>query len=195
MQGWICSCAFQRKRSGKKCYESVRSLAETIENPTDKEKILLKEILGGEEGTLPAASQKGFGIYDPDAPETMLAAQKTSPGPDCLLPLSEEEAIEKIKKLDRLIAEYKDYEYDTAYGEKALLGNSYTCMTKENAGMRERYRLKNYPLQEVFAKFYEEEIGDYLTFVQWEARIFANAGDSYKNAGIFYNGSFWKNAL
>lgn len=179
-----------KEKKREKCYESVRSLAETIENPTDKEKLLLKELLGGEEGTLPAASQKGFGIYDPDAPEAMLAAQKTSPGPDCLLPLSEEEAIEKIKKLDRLIAEYKDYEYDTAYGEKALLGNSYTCMTKENAGMRERYRLKNYPLPEVFAQFYEEEIGDYLTFVQWEARIFANAGDSYKNAGIFYKAVF-----
>ena len=41
------------------------------------------------------------------------------------IPLSEDEIIKKIKKLDALIYENRDYEYDSINGEKQLLENGY----------------------------------------------------------------------
>ena len=50
-------------------------------------------------------------------------------------------------------------------GENTLLGNQY-IMVKEageiwNIPFEDRFVLKNYPLPEVFEKFYREEIRDY----------------------------------
>lgn len=87
-------------------YGRVRTLAAGIDNPTDKEKVLMGEILG--EQTAAASEQRGFGIYDPDAPEEIPGIKE---GRDVILrclPLSEKDIILKMKKLDALFQENKN---------------------------------------------------------------------------------------
>ena len=173
-------------------YKSVKELAGGIENPTDKEKILIGEILGEEKGS--ASGQKGFGIYDPDAPEEIPERKEDRDAILKCIPLPEKEINEKIKKLDAFLKENKEYEYETAYGEKELLGNNYTAQ-KEGAvkgNMAERYRLDNYPLADELRNFYEKEIGDYGTFVEWEAKTLFQNNDLYENGRRFFAAVFGK---
>ncbi|MCI8662407.1 MAG: DUF4132 domain-containing protein [Hungatella sp.] len=171
-------------------YGRVKTLASLVENPSDKEKVLLGEILGKKEAS--AGEQKGFGLYDPDAKEEI---PQTDPGKGtikgCLL-LSEKEIIGKIKKLDALIKAHKDDEYESATGEKTLIGNSF--WRKKGSEPKEGYRfgLESYPLEKELREFYEREIGDYGTFVELEARQLLGNEELYENSREFYRALFGK---
>lgn len=179
------------KEKGKaEFYSGVRTLAAEIENPTDKEKVLLEEILGEDKKTV--SVRKGYGFYDPDAPERI---PELDEGNDALLQcvtLSEREIIDKLKKLDAIFEKNKDYEYETASGEKQLLSNGYTLkkMGKEDApeDFYERHRLKYYPLEQELREFYEKEIGSYAVVVEIEARLYWTFGVIHQNenAQMFY---------
>ena len=149
----------------KDFFREVRDMSCLVEKPTDKERILIDEILGSEKET--AEDKPGYGIYDPAVPETMLtAAEEEEYSPAALfrecMPLSEKEAVQKLRRLDQLFEEYKDYEYLSSDGQTTLLGNGYKPL--KDAGefwkksLEERFVLKNYPLAEVFERFYREEI-------------------------------------
>ena len=177
-------------------YCRVRTLAEAIETPTDKEKVLLGEILGGQ--TAEISEQKGFGLYDTEAPEEI---PKPEEGRDAVLrclPLPEKELIQKMKKLDELIDENKDYEYETVFGEKRLLGNDYVQLKNqanadEDKSSQKRFRgyaLDNYPLADELRAFYEKEIGDYGTFIAWEARMLLMNEELYQKGRKFYEAIF-----
>ncbi len=177
-------------------YCRVRTLAAAIETPTDKEKVLLGEIMGQQ--TAEISEQKGFGLYDPQAPEEI---PKSEEGRDAVLrclPLPEKELIQKMKKLDKLIEENKHYEYETIFGEKRLLGNEYVQLkeqanTDEDKSRQKRWRgyvLDNYPLADELRAFYEKEISDYGTFIAWEARLLLGNGELYENGRKFYEAIF-----
>lgn len=176
-------------------YHKVKFLAAEIEHPTDKEKVLLAEILGEEKEDI--SQKKGFGIYDPDADVEIPEFEEGDDAIKRCVPLTEREIIAKIKKLDALFKENRDYEYETASGDRALLGNHYTWKKKESGADKqgsymERYRLENYPLEDKLRAFYQEEIGDYGTFVEWEARLLFQNGEIYQNSRIFYEAVFGK---
>lgn len=172
-------------------YGRIRTMAAVIENPTDKEKILLGEILG--ETTALVSEKKGFGIYDPDAPEEVPGSDE---GRDAILrclPLPEKDIIQKMKKLDGFFQENRDYEYDTMFGDKRLLGNAYVQVKAESgarAQKRREYALEHYPLADKLRAFYEEEIGDYGTFIEWEARMLLQNGELYEKGRKFYKAVF-----
>lgn len=177
-------------------YCRVRTLAANIEIPTDKEKVLIGEILG--QKTAEISEQKGFGLYNPEAPEEI---PKPEEGRDavlrCLL-LSEKELIQKMKKLDELIEENKHYEYETSFGEKWLLGNDYVQLKKQANTDEDKIRQKNcrgyvldnYPLADELRAFYEKEIGDYGNFIAWEARLLLMNKELYDNSRSFYEAVF-----
>lgn len=171
-------------------YSRVRNLAKGIQNPTDKEKILLEKILGEDRDSV--SCRKGYGIYNPDAPEQIPPQEE---GNDALLQcvtLTEQEIIDKLKKLDAIFKENKDYEYEAANGERQLLSNAYMRRKTEGEDTQGNYykylRLEYYPLEQELRDFYEKEIGDYSIFVQIEARIFWVFGDIHQNenANMFY---------
>ncbi|MDE6748351.1 MAG: DUF4132 domain-containing protein [Lachnospiraceae bacterium] len=185
------------KAEGKESfYSRIRTLAEEIQNPTDKEKVMLEEILG--ENNDNASSRIGYGIYNPEASEQISVQEY---GNDALMQcvtLSEQEIIDKLKKLDAVFKENKDYEYDTADGEKKLLANGYSRRKIEKADMPDNYyerkRLKYYPLEQELRDFYEKEIGSYSVFIQMDARILWDYGDIHRNenAQMFYKSVFGK---
>ncbi len=171
-------------------YGKVKTLASLVENPTDKEKVLLGEILGEKKSS--AADQKGFGLYDPDAEEEI---PQTSPGKGTMkrcLPLSEKEIIQKIKKLDALIKAHKDDEYESVSGEKTLIGDSFWRKKGSEIKDGRTSWLENYPLEKELREFYEKEIGDYGTFVELEARQLLGNEELYENSRAFYQALFGK---
>lgn len=212
----------------KDLYRKVRPLAQTISQPTDKERILIQEIAG--ENQENAADRKGYGIYNPDVPEEMLETaisekilrknaseemlradaseemlQADAPIEEtsmqerqnlkedwqqAILPMTETEVLEKIHKLDGLVKQYKDYEYDAGTGETMLLGNRYLSLKGHEGYGENGYRLENYPLSEVFREFYEKELGDYRRFMEFEARLLLTNGEAYDNGSVFYKAVF-----
>lgn len=173
-------------------YTRLKPLAAAMEKPTDKEKVMLEEILG--EGASPATAQKGFGIYDPQAPVHIPQWEEGRGRIRQCLPLPEKEVIAKIKKLDALIHQYRDLSYDAVSGEKELLGNNYIHLAAADAkqGYMGNYRLKNYPLEEQLRAYFETEIGDYGTFVEWEARLLVRNNEVYRNSQVYYETLFGK---
>lgn len=178
----------------KEFYSRVRTLAAEIGNPTDKEKILLEEILGKDEKA--DREQKGYGIYNPDAPEQI---PESGEGNDALLQcvsLSEQEIIDRLKKLDAIFRDNKDYEYETANGEKQLLSNGYVRRKAEgdrSAGGGVPL-LECFPLERELREFYEREIGHYSVLIQMEARVHWDHGDINRDetAQMFYKAVFGK---
>lgn len=181
----------------KVLYQQAKSMVSLIAQPTDKEKVLIQEL--SKEAKDAVIERGGYGIYDREKPEELLAPVKieTDVTPEQLLalcmPISEQEAIQKIKKLDKLIAKYKDYEYICVNGDKNLLGNEYWCVKTEDASAadKRRYgRLEDYPLPEVFYQFYQEELKDYSVFVVWEA-VMNNGNKTIMDAAMpFYQKVF-----
>ncbi|MCI9283060.1 MAG: DUF4132 domain-containing protein [Lachnospiraceae bacterium] len=177
-------------------YSQVKKLTSLIENPTDKERLLLQELEGQSKET--AEKKEGYGIYNPDALSVLLQPEypEKPRTPKQLLaecmPLSVPEAIEKLKKLDALVRKNKDYEYMASNGENTLLGNSYTYLE----GKWDFYdpdrnqKLANYPLAEVFGQFYEEEIRDYRVLVELEILLYQKSAGAYKAAEPFYEKIF-----
>ncbi len=179
-----------------KLYGQVKGLAALVENPTDKERILLQELEGrpGES----AAEKKGHGIYDPDAPDVLLQPwpkerQKTPAQmmAECM-PLTVKEALAKIKKLDELVGANKDYEYVAANGERTLLGNAYGSLEGKQVNQKPFWdrKLTDYPLAEVFGRFYEEEIRDYRVLIELETLLNQKSVGAYKAAEPFYRKIF-----
>lgn len=171
-------------------YASVKPLAAAMEKPTDKEKVMLEEILG--EGVSSAARQKGFGIYDPHAPVQIPQWEEGDDKIRQCLPLSEKEVVAKIKKLDELIHQYRDFSYDAVSGEKELLGNNYIHLAEADPkqSYMGNYRLENYPLEEQLRTYYQTQIGDYGTFLEWEARLLVYDNEIYNNSQVYYQALF-----
>lgn len=161
-------------------YERVKLLALSLKDPTDKEKVLLKEILG--EKRVDAADDMGFGLYDYNGAEALRTVKVRGDAIGRCVALPEKVIIEKIKKLDRLIHEYRDVEYLSASGERELVGNSFWRLKDKPS----ESKLAHYPLEKELRAFYEEEIGDYGVFVQMEARMLLGNSQSYENGGRFY---------
>ena len=166
-------------------FERVKPLASLVENPSDKEKLLLSEIFGEQQSM--AAEKKGFGFYDPDA-EAEIFMPKI--GKDTLkrcLALPEETIIEKLEKLDALIDAHKEEEYRSIWGETQLIGNAWKRMKEGDA-----CKLDNYPLAKELRDFYEKEIGDYGIFLEMKNRMLWDNSDKFENSRLFYEAVFGK---
>lgn len=177
-------------------YERVRGMASLVEKPSDKEKILLAELLGDQKEAV--EEKKGYGIYDPDAPEELLGPGPEEPLADPagllarFMPLSWDKAAEKIQKLDQLFQDNKDYEYTNYNGEKTLLGNAYSVlMGREEVNVNGQGRMEDYPLSHIFLRFYQEEINDYFQAVQMREMLHWGGNSAAKNAAkLFYETVF-----
>ncbi len=179
-----------KSESKKQFYEKVKPMASLISKPTDKEKILIGEILGEENSVV---TEKGFGFYEPDTVEEIPEIVYKEGILSQCISLSEEEIVSKLKKLDHLIREHKDVEYESISGDKELIGNRFERLKscEENAGGK--VCLKNYPLEQELRDFYAKEIRNYGTVLQIEARISAPGNkEIYDKSKMFYQAVFGK---
>lgn len=178
-------------------YQQVKGMTELIGQPTDKELIMIRELQ--KEAKEDAEQKEGYGLYDPQEPEELLvpAPDITVPGQKELfrtcLPISEQEALKIIQKMDRLFLEHKDYEYVASNGEKYLLGNDFRC-TKDwvyGKNMHNRYdSIEYYPLADMFRKFYQEEIRDYRCLMMVEAVLQQTSANALNAFACYYRQVF-----
>lgn len=212
----------QKKRAG--FYNKARLLARTVQKPSDKEKILIEEILQENilknhllddenrqkenqndknkidavpirQKTGLSVRKRGFGIYNPKAYFDIPDFDEGCDAIKACIPLSEKEIISKIKKLDELVRENRDLEYDSAFDGSRILGDSYVRLRgAKEAGRNDTdsFRLENYPLEKQLREYYEKEIGSYGTFIEWEARLLLHNTQTYGQAVRLYNAIFGK---
>ncbi len=186
-----------KEESRARLYQSVRSMAELITEPTDKERILIQEIGGNQETK--TELKKGFGLYDPDAPVQPKKLERDAKTVLSWLPITETEAIAILKKLDKLVEEYKEYEYTPINGDKELIGNRFDLMRRE--GMKktggvvirpQAPMLDEYPLADKLRTFYENEIKSYDILCFLAARFNMGKEEAYLNGANFYKVVFGK---
>ena len=177
-----------REDDKKALYEEVCSLVLSIENPTDKEKILIEELTGQTKGVSVLSRENGYGLYDPSVSAAVSAPRPDQEAIRKCLPIPEKDAITILKKLDALVEQHKDYEYIARSGEAVLLGNSYALL-KDSEG--NGYHLENYPLAGEFREFYEKEIRSYEVLVEMEALLFIQ-GNAYNAGAAFYKAVWGK---
>lgn len=109
----------------KECPEQfadVGGLLQAIEEPTGREQILLDELLGAESEAQDIINTPGYGLYTSGKnwilpPVTVNEKQAVK-----LFTYGEDACINILKRLNDLIEEKKELEYQTAWGEEALLG-------------------------------------------------------------------------
>lgn len=167
---------------------AVSGLEASIAEPTEKEKILIEELQGKTGGGQEINAGTGYGIYDPGQEYDVPFTEPDRGVISGCLAVSEQEAVELIKKLDDLIDLHRDYEYEASNGERTLLGSRYTVAAGASSGT---YRLENYPLPEVFREFYEREIKNYGVFVVMEALLILEE-QAYQAGARYYRAIFGK---
>jgi hypothetical protein len=155
----------RKKPENKKLYESVKVMAETIDNPTGKEKVLIDQILGHDTEGTDILSMKGYGIYNPDVPLPLKKPKADRKECQKLLSLEEKEIREILEKLDGLIDENKLVEYRDAWGETCLIGNRLTFSRLPDRGQQTQ-DLSHLPLTEVWENFYKNQIGSFQKLIQ-----------------------------
>lgn len=145
-----------KKRSGtSECYKKAREMAERVENPTGKEKLLLDGILDKDTESNEILNARGFGLFDPDFKmefEPQKGDQKKVSG---FLSLKEKEIIGILKKLDCLVEANSRVEYQNSEGEMCLVGNELSSTKREYGAVES---LEELPCHEAWEEFYQKEI-------------------------------------
>lgn len=153
------SLVLAAKKEGKaeeKLVAVVKNIADSTEvTPTEKEQILIDEIAGKSQSE-EILSQKGYGLYNPDA-------QVSFPVETCDEAFLKQYFSVSIKKIDQILEKLKEVfeansqrEYKAAYGDMVLLGNRFGSVTYSRSVPLE----DQYPFKELWVDFYEKEIGD-----------------------------------
>ena len=137
---------------GTKNHSNTIALLNNFENPTDREKILLNQLLGNGDQSVSAFPEKEslYGKDDNiDVPKV-----EFNKGDYPLFSITKEELNELFKKLDDLIYEHRNDEVKTCTGETVLLGAKQTLPI---ASYNQNPELRT-PLIEQWKEFYKTEI-------------------------------------
>lgn len=133
-----------------------------------KEQVLLDNLLA--EKVEAYTAENGYGLYDPKNVSTIPLPKKPTKGEFYKrqnakhphgLSRSVEAINEAVKNLAKLFLSHKDYEYEMVdysgrVKEKVLLGNNFSKMEKLPEDASPRAILENYPLSEVWEKWYKD---------------------------------------
>lgn len=170
----------KKKSEASEGYKKARIMAEKLENPTGKEKLLLDGILDKDTESSEILNTRGFGLFDPDFKmefDPVKGDQKKVSG---FLSMKEKEIIGLLEKLDSLVETNSRVEYRDGSGEMKLVGNDLVS-TKSSWGLIES--LEELPCHEVWEEFYQKNIRNFETVMQ--LAMYQNISQE----GIDYKGS------
>lgn len=146
------------KKKGRFTEEELRAFVGKMPKVTTAEQVLIDTLFAEEK---PAESGFYRADFRLDLPVTLTATVE----PKRMFSKTTEELYGILKKWSELYEAHGDYEYRDGYGQDVLLRDSFSSLRQ-----REHYdddiELKDYPLPEVWERFYEEEIGDFKTLHQ-----------------------------
>lgn len=182
------SLIIEAKRDGrdKEVIKKLTSQVEKLKNVSDKQQILIDEILEEKE----KQEEEGYGFYNPSFTPTY---------PECSIDEKKRKAFFKItkKELDHLFQKMNDFikenaelTYTNSEGDEILLGNSLEYTTHDTVSLADKY-----PFKELFIKFYEQEIKDAriltLLHLAWIGNCFIRQGKIINEKQLDY----WKKKL
>ena len=135
-------------------YRQVIPVLETYGNPTEKERILLRELIGERSEAQTILKTPGYGLYDPKKEWVIPQVHADSSQASELFVYGEAECIRVLRRLDEWIGAHKDLEYENDDGEEQLLGVMLTRGRDRKDGWN------GWPFGELWEQFYETEIKD-----------------------------------
>ena len=179
--------ALQLKKEDKRTFLKVIPSLQALADPTGREKVLLKELLGERSEAQDILRQPGFGLYDVDKEWVLPQVRLDAGGADKLFVYGEKACIDVLEKLDRLIGENREREYTTAWGEQQLLG-SRLAVKEWVRGDSEKEPLDCYPFRELWEAFYEQEIRtpQLLLEVKMYCQCYGDRRDYEKNKKLYF---------
>ena len=168
--------------------KEVKKLIEKISKPTDAEKILIENLSDKKKKESEDNLNKLYNTeYDLDLAYEIKEVSKLSKtvkknkkgeyiientfNPKNIFTKTSDELFEIIKKLSELYIKNEDYEYMSSYEKEYVLLRDKFQILEDPVGVSyaERFKLSNYPLEDVWRDFYKKEIKDFS--VLWQINI------------------------
>ncbi len=178
--------ALQLKKEDKKTFLKVVPALQALSNPTGKEKVLLKELIGEKSEAQDILKKPGYGLYDVNKDWILPQVELDTSGVDKFFVCGETACINVLKKLDKFIEKNRELGYKTAWGEELLLGNELKVKEWKSRDS-EKEPLDYYPFQELWESFYKEEIKEpqLLFEVKMYCECYNNKMDYERNKKLY----------
>ncbi len=178
--------ALQLKKDDKKIFESILPQLQAFANPTGKEQVLLKELLGAKSEAEDILNTPGFGLYDVKKEWVLPELHVDESEAEKIFVHGEKAYIHVLQELDRLIVENRERFYATAWGEELLLGSKLEqCRWRSHD--KEEQPLDLYPFRELWEAFYEAEINtpQFMLEIELYCQCCQGRADYEQNSGIY----------
>lgn len=149
--------ALQLKKEDPEQFEEIIPHLQALPEPSGREQVLLKELLGEESRAQDILNTPGYGLYDVEKAWILPAMEIDESRAADLFVHGEDACVRICRRLDKLIEENRTLSYKTAWDQDELLGNSLkTC--RYIHGDPEAEPLDAYPFRSLWEDFYREEI-------------------------------------
>ncbi|MDE7340370.1 MAG: DUF4132 domain-containing protein [Lachnospiraceae bacterium] len=149
--------AMQLKKEDEKTFAQIVPSLQAFPEPTGKEQVLLKELLGSESEAQDILNTPGYGLYDVNKDWILPPANVDENEATKLFVHGEAACIRVFQQLDKLVHENHERSYTTTMNEEILLGNGFR-RSRWTYNDPEATPLDGYPFRELWEAFYEKEI-------------------------------------
>lgn len=149
--------ALRVKERDREGFEPFLPVLKGFEHPTERERVLLEELTGQDSRAQDILSLPGYGLYNPGAVWALPQIRTGRTAAAGLFSWGDTSCIQALKRLDRLIEENQDREYQPAWGDPVTLGARLTRI-QYVGGPAGSWTLEAYPFKELWSGFYEREI-------------------------------------
>ncbi|MCI8453381.1 MAG: DUF4132 domain-containing protein [Lachnospiraceae bacterium] len=150
--------AMRTKKENEAEFAALKPLLQTLTEPTAKEQVLLKELVGEGSEAQEILNTPGYGLYDPEREWTLPPVKVDGSEAAGLFSRGEAACIRALTRLNELIEKNQTREYTNAYGDELLLGTRLDRCRWRRADTPELKPLDEYPFRELWEGFYKEEI-------------------------------------
>lgn len=150
--------ALRVKKRDPEGFQEMLPVLAVLEHLTGQEQVLLEELTGKDSQAQDILQKPGYGLYDPETPWKIPEVTVDKKEASRLFSWGDAQCIRVLKALDRLISDHQDLEYKLAWGDETTLGTKLerTRFVTPNEKVEP---LDKYPFRELWAGFYEREIG------------------------------------
>lgn len=135
-------------------YQKVIPILRAYEHPTEREQILLQELIGDDREVEKILKTPGYGLYHPRVNPVIPKLTVDQHQAKQLFQYEETVYIRVLEQLHQLIEAHKDEEYRDIRGEEQILGVN-LCWYRYG-----KERLNEFPFLELWEEFYQKEIQD-----------------------------------
>ena len=149
--------ALKLKKEDAGCFEEVIPSLRAVSEPSGREQVLLKELLGEESAAQNILDTPGYGMYDVEKDWVLPPVDADGSKASGLFEFGEQACSNVCRELDKLIKENASRAYKTAWDQEELLGNDLKA-SRYIHGDPDAEPLDEYPFPELWKEFYETHI-------------------------------------